>query len=381
MKKEFARFFKDKRMVMTAILPGILIYVIYSFMGGALETMFTDDVEAYRVAAVNLPASVESICKAAGEGENGIAFEFVEGGKEDVEAGNVDIYAVFPEDFDQKVAEYTDITQSAPSVEIYYDSAETVSYNAYLTLEGILDGYESAIANKFNVNMGGAQYDLATEEDMTAMMFSMLLPMLLMMFLYSGCMALAPESIAGEKERGTIATLLVTPIKRSELAIGKIASLSALSLFSGLFSFMGTVLALPKLMGAAGELDASVYSVGDYAMLLLVIFSTILVLVSLVSILSALANSVKESSTLLMPLMIITMLLGLSSMFGGGVPDDLYWYCIPLYNSVQCMNGVFSFAYSPVQIVVTVLVNIAVSGFFVFVLTKLFNSEKVMFSK
>lgn len=383
MKKEFSRFFRDKRMVMTAVLPGILIYVIYTFMGGALESMFTEDVEAYRVAAENLPASVEMLCEAAGEGEEGIDFEFVDGAKEDVTEGNIDVYAVFPTDFDQKVAEYIDPSQSgaAPMVEIYYNSADMASYNAYSTLGALLDGYESAIANKFDINMGDVDYDLAGEEESTAQIFAMMLPMLLMMFLYSGCMALAPESIAGEKERGTIATLLVTPIKRSELAIGKIVSLSALALFGGFFSCMGTILALPKLMGSAAEMDASVYSVGDYAMLLLVILSTVLVLVALISILSAMANSVKESSALLMPLMIITMLLGLSSMFGSGVSTELYWYCIPLYNSVQCMNGVFSFAYQPVQIIVTVLVNLAVSGLLAFVLTKLFNSEKVMFSK
>lgn len=383
MKKEFARFFGDKRMVLTAILPGILIFAIYSLMGDALETMFTEDVEAYTVAAENLPASVEALCQAAGQGEEGIAFEFVDGTKADVEAGNIDLYAVFPADFDQKVAEYVDPSQSgaAPLVEIYYNSADMASYNAYSTLGALLDGYESAIANKFDINMGDADYDLATDEETTAQIFSMMLPMLLMMFLYSGCMALAPESIAGEKERGTIATLLVTPIKRSELAIGKIASLSVLALFSGFFSFMGTILSLPKLMGSAAEMDASVYGMGDYALLLLVIFSTVILLVSLVSILSALANSVKESSTLLLPVMILTMLLGVSTMFGTGVPSALYLYCIPLYNSVQCMNGIFSFAYEPVQIIVTVLVNLAVSGLLVFVLTKLFNSEKVMFSK
>lgn len=383
MKKEFARFFGDKRMVMTAILPGILIFAIYSLMGDALETMFTEDVEAYRVAAENLPESVEMLCEAAGEGEEGIDFEFVDGTKEDVEEGNADIYAVFPADFDQKVAEYVDLQQSgaAPAVEIYYNSADMASYDAYVTITALLDTYESAIANRFDVNMGGDTYDLATEEESTAQIFSMMLPMLLMMFLYSGCMALAPESIAGEKERGTIATLLVTPIKRSELAIGKIASLSILSLFSGFFSFMGTILSLPKLMGGAAEMDASVYGISDYLLLLLVIFSTVLVLVSIVSILSALANSVKESGTLLLPVMIVTMLLGLSTMFGGGASAELYWYGIPLYNSVQCMNGIFSFTYSPVQIVVTVLANLVFSGLMVALLTKLFSSEKVMFSK
>lgn len=379
MKKEFARFFGDRRMVLTAILPGIVIYLIYSWMGGALIDQFEDNSEVYRVAAENLPDSVKALTAS----NEYCAFEWVEGSKEDVTNGEIDLYARFPEQFDEKVAQYVNFEQSgaAPLVELFYDSSETASYGAFSALSALLDGYESALTNKFDVNTGSESYDLATEEATTAQIFAMMMPMLLMIFLYSGCMALAPESIAGEKERGTIATLLVTPIKRSELAIGKICSLSLLSLFSGAFSFLGTMLALPKLMGAAGELDASVYGVTDYLLLLLVILSTVLVMVSLISVLSALAKSVKEASTLLLPLMIINMLLGISTMFGSGSPSGLGWYCIPLYNSVQCMNGIFSFTYSPVQIVVTALINLLFSGLMAMLLTKLFNSEKVMFAR
>ncbi len=380
MKKEFARFFGDKRMVMTAVLPGILIYLIYTLMGGALGSLFAEEEAIYRIAAENLPQSVEAIC----EQNEQLKFEWIEGGKEDISEGDLDLYVVFPADFDEAVSKYVNFEQSgpAPLVEIFYDSSETASYNAFLNFSALLDGYESALANKFDVNTGGQSYDLATDEATTAQIFSMMLPMLLMIFLYSGCMALAPESIAGEKERGTIATLLVTPIRRSELAIGKICSLSVLSLFSGFFSFVGTMLALPKLMGAAAEgLDASVYGFGDYLLLLLVILSTVLVMVSLIAVLSALANSVKEASTLLLPLMIVNMLLGISAMFSTGAPTALYWYCIPLYNSVQCMNGIFSFTYSPIQIVITALINLLVSGLLAALLTKLFSNEKVMFSK
>ena len=96
-------------------------------------------------------------------------------------------------------------------------------------MRDFLDTYESALANKFDVNPGEEVYDMATEEDLSAQVFSMMVPMLLMIFLFSGCMAVAPESIAGEKERGTIATLLVTPVKRSHLAVGKIISLSVIT--------------------------------------------------------------------------------------------------------------------------------------------------------
>ena len=39
MKKELRRFFSDRRLVLTALLPGILIYAIYSVMGDALASV------------------------------------------------------------------------------------------------------------------------------------------------------------------------------------------------------------------------------------------------------------------------------------------------------------------------------------------------------
>lgn len=39
MKKEFARIFKDKRLVLSLILPGVLLYCIYSLLGGVIGDM------------------------------------------------------------------------------------------------------------------------------------------------------------------------------------------------------------------------------------------------------------------------------------------------------------------------------------------------------
>lgn len=379
MKKELRRFFSDKRLVITALLPGILIYALYSVMGDALaDTFGEEEGTVYTVVAENFPPSLKAICDATEK------FDIQEGfDKDKVTNGEAHLAVRFPADFETLVMSYDSLTATAPApqAEIYYDSTETESYNAYNTLFAILSEYESALSNKFDINPGEEAYDLASEEAMTAQIFSMMLPMLLMMLLFSGCMAVAPESIAGEKERGTIATLLITPIGRSQLAIGKIVSLALIALFSGASSFVGTILSLPKLMGGEAELDASVYSMTDYALLLLVILSTVLVMVSLIAVLSALANSVKEAGTIVTPFMVLNMLLGLSGMFGSGAAKELYWYCIPLYNSVQCMMGVFTFEWSLINILVTVAVNLAFAGGMVALLTMLFSSEKVMFSK
>lgn len=56
MRKELARFFGDYRMVMTTILlPGILIFVLYQFMGDAMLSQFTTDKFAPKCTAVNIP--------------------------------------------------------------------------------------------------------------------------------------------------------------------------------------------------------------------------------------------------------------------------------------------------------------------------------------
>ena len=67
-RKEFNRFFTDRRLVMTAIiLPGLMIYLLYSFMGSAMSDMYSvEDDFAPTVYAVNAPASIAALAQEAG---------------------------------------------------------------------------------------------------------------------------------------------------------------------------------------------------------------------------------------------------------------------------------------------------------------------------
>lgn len=376
-KKELARFFKDRRTLVALLLPGILLYVIYSLMGGAMSEAFMPDEEYVpKICAVALPDSIKTIGEMSGLVIDDIDIVNADEYKETISDGDADLLLVFPENFDESIANSTDV----PNIEIYYNSSSTNSAMAYQTMVAVLDAYESLMANKFDINLGDGVYDLATEEDMTAMIFSMVMPMLLVMLLFSGCMAVAPESISGEKERGTIAALLVTPAKRSHIAIGKILALSILALISGASSTIGVVFSLPKLIGSSLTINGSVYSSTDYLMLGVVILSTVLVLITIISIISAYAKTVKEASTYVTPLMIVSMLIGLTGMFGSTAQNPAL-YLIPIYNSVQSMIAVFSFEANIVNVLITVAANITVTAVGVFVLTRMFNSEKIMFNK
>lgn len=379
-RKEFARFFKDKRLVIgTLILPGVLIFVLYTLLG----SVFYDSNETYSAKVVH-PSSVFAAV-ADPEGEEG-SFAFTEIGedgidsaKEEIRSGSLDLLIVFPENFDALLTEgeFSPVG-GAPNVEIWYDSSSVSSSSAFSAVAAILDVLEDQASNRFDVNIS-AGGDLTSAEQAEASYYAMLLPFLILTFLYSGCMGIAPESIAGEKERGTIATLLVTPIKRSQLVIGKIVSLSVISSLSAISSFIGTFLSMPRLMGGSIGSALGSYSVGQYFALFAVMISAVLIIVSLISIISSYARSVKEAASFSVPLMIVVMLVGISTMlFTTSAPAA---FLIPVYNCVQVMAQIFSLQFSWVSLVITLASNLAYIVLLVFLLTKMFKSEKVIFNQ
>ena len=382
-KKEFTRFFGDKRLVFTTILmPGIVVYVMYTLVGNIMKNEFTSAENFVASGYVqNMPLELESMLKQLPVEWRDVDSSEVNDIKIDLAEKEADLLVLFPDNFMENMSNYDVNKQTAaPNIEIYYNSGKPESAEVNAMLNSLLINYESSITNRFDINGGSVDYDLATEQDTTGQVFSLILPMLLMSFSFSSCISVAPESIAGEKERGTIATLLVTPMKRSSFALGKIISLSSIALLSGLSSFTGTMLSMPGLLGAA-NLDTSFYTAKDYALLLGVILSTVLLLVSLISVISAFSKSIKEATTICSPLNILTIVVSLVPMLENDILGKAWMFCIPFLNSVLCMNSIFSFKTNIIYIVISIISNILYTVILTFLLTRIFNSEKAMFSK
>ena len=388
-KKEFARFFGDRQLLFTTvIMPGLLIYIIYSFMGMGMKKMATEGTnEQVTLCVENLPVSVAPLV----DGLSNTTVSQQPVSQEDIDklkAKDLNVVLVrFPQGFDEKVATYDPQSgEFAPNVQIYYNSANNASSRVYHMLEASLSAYEDQLSNRFDINRVESvedQFDMANKDDVLGSILSKLIPMLILMMLFSGVMAIAPSSIAGEKERGTIATLLVTPLKRNELALGKVVSLSGIALLSGISSFIGIVLSLPKMIRAdeAGVELGLNYTGADYTVLLLIILSSVLIMASAVSLLSALAKDVKNAGTMITPFMLVVMFCGLTPMFQSGTPESLTAYLIPFYNSIQVMTAVFAHEMKWMPVIVTLAANVVCTGIAVWGLTRMFNSEKVMFSK
>lgn len=382
MKKELRRFFGDRRMLLSLILPGIIIFIMYTFMGSIMKNINSvDNTYTYQVYMVNEPNEYKNLdvndkykieVKSIAESE-------IDSTKELIKNKEADLLIIYTTDFMDKVN-----ADEVPNIEIYFNTVKSESTAIYTYYSGALSATSvKSISYNYSINNDTSKtYNLASEEDTSKMIISMLMPYLLVILLFSGSMAICTESIAGEKERGTIATLLITPTKRSHIALGKVFALSIVSLVSAASSFLGTMLSLPRIMSLSGGLTLNIYGPGHYVVMFFLMAVTVMLFTSLLSIVSAIAKSVKEASQLAIPLMMLVIVFGVLALISqGNVPSNPFLYIIPIYNLVTALTSIFALQMNLVNMIITIGSNVAYISLCIFALTRMFNSEKIMFNK
>lgn len=382
-KKELKRFFTDKRMIMSLILPGVLIFVLYSVMGNFIGKAITpaDDYE-YVICVENESVTLDGYLSTLG-----FKYKKVNAPREEAEKKlvdkEIDLYVSFSEDFDDAGAD-----KAGKNVVIEYNSAKSESAKIYSALQTVyMQNSVASVDYNYAINAGVENPDMATEEDVVKMILTMFMPFILMVFLVTGSVSVASESIAGEKERGTIATLLVTPVKREYIALGKIIALTVTSLFSSLVSFVGIMASLPNLLqleriGDVTSIDLSVYGASTFVGILGIILITVMMFTMIMSILSTFAKSVKEATQFVTPAMIVVMLASVTSMIGGGkAVTNPALYLIPIYNCAQCLTMLFSGEFYGLCYLFTILSDALFVVLGVVLLAKMFNNEKIMLNK
>lgn len=373
-KKECSRFLKDRQMIfMVIIFPALLMYGMYAIMGSSFNDMMTvEENYIFSCYAQNAPASYDSIFDALNFEITDV--EDLDAAKDIVAKKDADLLVVFPVDFDQQLLNHAQ-DGSVPNIQVYYNYDKTESYMAYDMFLTATEQLETSIVNVLDVNRDVENPDLSSG---SSMMLSFI-PAMVVMLLFSSCATVAPESIAGEKERGTLATLLVTPISRTAIAVGKIISLSFFAILGGLSSFIGLMLGS---QGMLSDVESSIptYSTAEYAWLLLLIISAVMMTISIISVISAFSKSVKEANS---SVGVVTILGSLGSMVNM-LPftfSEIWWRCVPVLGTAISLNDLIKLEYSVTDIAVTCASNLVLTCILVFVLSKMFNSEKVMFNK
>ena len=394
MKKEIARIFNDRKLLFAAvILPGVLLFVLFNLTGRLTSAMTgVDDDHTFEVHAVNLPYSIANLLAPDELSINIIPATAAdtERIKQEISDQNTDLLLVFPPGFDADVAVFDPLTATnlAPNIEIWSNSARQESSEARHLVMALISGYHHSLTHRFSINAPTAEapdgnFDLATAGDIMALILGMMLPMMFIIIIFTGCQALVPESVAGEKERGTLGTLLVTTASRKQMALGKVLGLSFFALLGAIGSFIGLMLSMSSMIPSeVGDIiDAGVmdmFSLQDFVFIFLIATSLSLFFVSLLSIISTYAKSVKEANAFATPLIIVIFVGAMGGGFIGNV-NSVFVHMIPIFNSSLGITSIINSDVSVLNMTVGIVTNFVLAMIMTGVVAAMFSSEKIVF--
>ncbi|MBW6516077.1 MAG: ABC transporter permease [Candidatus Cloacimonetes bacterium] len=155
--------------------------------------------------------------------------------------------------------------------------------------------------------------DVATEQQTLGMILARILPYFLILISISGASVAAVDLVAGEKERGTLETILVSAAKRSELVLGKFSAVISISLITVLLNLASIFFSFRHLVSQAAQTVAIQIPFGSLFLILILMVPMIIFFAAIVFSFSTYSRNMKESYSYTQPLMIVAMLLSLVS--------------------------------------------------------------------
>lgn len=390
-KKELARIFKDKKMIFSVFLLPVLIMVGIMALVGNLATRQAEDIQSHKsiVYMINEPDSFSAFLEAADLNME-VNTVKTEGEKEDVmdllRNGDVDLMIEFPENFDSLIQEYQ-TGDEVPQIKTYYNPSEDYSASAYeLISNQTLEAYRQTLLSQRVADMNGLQIftvnsdnkDMIVQDDQKASgkALGTMLPYFITILLFAGAMGIGTDMIAGEKERGTMASLLVTPVKRKSIVLGKVFALMTISGISSIIYIVVMGATFPKIMGGDSGLDIEItpeqiVMIGVLMVAISFLYSAIVILISVF------ARDLKEASTYITPAYMVVLVIGMMTMFTTR-EADMKDYLIPFYNTALALKGILTSEVTMAQYGVTLVMTLVLGGILTAVIAKAFESEKVM---
>lgn len=375
-KKELKAGFSDKLVFFQILFMPFLIvfgYVLLMVVIGesAAGTETGEEIKAYYVNAPEY--MVDGLKELKLQNAN---TEQVDTIKKEIEDKKCAVLVVFPQDF--VMADGS--TENLSNIEIWFNSTSTESYKMYSAVNMLLSAYQPKL---FSVNgVSGVDYDMGDEDAMARDMLAGLIPIILLMGVYMVVMNLAAESVAGDKERGFLNTMLIAPVKRSSIAAGKSVFILLVSILSGLSAFIGMAISLPKL-GEAMQLESSFrYSITEYILLFAITITAVFALASILLIISTLAKDVKQATTFSPAVMMVLLVVGMLGTTEGFKPMieslGMINNFIPAWNAILLMQDIIILDYSANLILITCVVNLLFSVIAIWVIGRCFESEKIV---
>ena len=400
-RKELKRVFSDRKLVFSLfILPAILMIGIYSLMGNLIKSMESDITEHIsEVYVVNADDGFKQTAKNI-QYEQGANVHYLSDSeyaaqKADLEEkmlnADIQLIVVFDKGFESTVSAYTKAGDAIPQVNVYYNSAENYSTQAYSVFSGLLSDYRT---NLLAQRLGDLeQLNVFTQNDQLIVkeakannrFISMMLPYLITMLLFAGAMSVGVDAIAGEKERGTLASMLLSPVSRDAIVVGKLVSMAILSSLSAIVYAVSMIVAMSVMGSTMGDLAANGFGNVSFGptqclMLLAIMLVMVYLYVAIIGILAVLAKDVKTASTYISPVYIVVIIAGMLTMFNSGKAIPTARYAIPIYGNALAIADLCSNELTSVNFLASIGGTLILAIIITFAVGRAFNSEKIMFN-
>lgn len=284
--------------------------------------------------------------------------------------------------------------QHPASIELHYNSASTVDITRKRVMSVVVAQNralrEQALAPlslskeqlRFALDPITVQdHSTANKREQMGAMVGGFLPYILLMVCLMAAMYPAIDTGAGEKERGTMETLLLAPVPRGHIVLAKFLMLFTVGLTSALL-MVASLGGLLFFFGHSieGDLAQMVRAIGgvDLAMVALMLAPTAAIFAAILLSISVYAKSYKEAHGLISPLIIVTILPTLVPMLPG-VELTWGWAMVPLTNVSLAMKELVKGTMDYRMFSAILLSTTLTAGALLLLCRWWFNREQVLF--
>jgi len=302
-----------------------------------------------------------------------------------LQKGEIQLILIVPSDFKDRIEE----GESGPLI-LKYDATETKSRIAQKRINQAIAEYEKEIISQ-RLSMMHLKEEfirplilqtenVASPQKVTGSLLGVLLPYLIVILIFVGAMHTAVDITAGEKERGTITTLLVSQINRLEIVLGKCFAVMLISFISMVLGLIGLTLAFLSGTSIMGGIEGVEFGISFST-----IFLLFLVLLPLVGLASAVlimvgifARNIKEASSYITPIYMLTIFLGVISI-SQGIELSGKMFLVPVLNSSFVFKEILMGKIYWSHIITTFSANMVIATLALLGATRLFTKEEVLF--
>ncbi len=371
--KEIRTIFRDKKSMTTLItLP--LIIPFYIFLMGFMEEIMLND--AYNV-GINYNATLTEKSMAYEYGDfKLVTYNNEDELKEAYKNGEIKAYIVKD---GKKYTIYSNSSNTSGTVLSSSLYLYLEAYNSYLGVNYLIsqDIDTDLVFKNIETKLESIE-DESDNDALVTMLLSISISYVLMIIALS-TITVATDATAGEKERGTLETLLTFPIKSSEIITGKYL---AIALFGIFFGFMSLALIIPSL--SIGKILFTTFDdiSFDFSFLSIVYAILIIILDSFLSsgicmALAGRAKTYKEAQSSLQYVSFLSLLPMICEMFE---INNSYFYFIPLSNCGFALNNLLLDKFDGISLLIMFVSSIVYIVIIIFIISKQYKSEKTLFS-